>query len=85
MVKPTKLLTNMVAAHMLQRNKPSPPHWPTLPGTTQRYLRRCPSGPAGGRDLQSSADYTPAFVYNVFVAWEREYVRGVAPYVITVD
>lgn len=82
MVKPTKLLTNMKSARLLTRQRParrleassSCESGDGQPG--RKYLRMCPSGPSGDRDLQSSASYTQDFAQAVFFAWEHEYRRG---------
>ena len=72
MVKPTKLLTNMKSARLLTRQRParrleassSCESGDGQPG--RKYLRMCPSGPSGDKDLQSSASYTQDFAQAVF-------------------
>ena len=85
MLKPTRLLSNMKAVTLLlapiaqarralQMTQGSQASSST--GTPPRkFLRRCPSGPAGGRDLHESATYTRRFVAALLSAWEREFNR----------
>ena len=81
MQKPTKLLTSMMSAYVLQRAKPrvKVPTSSDGSGWPAKYLRGGRDQPAGGRDLQSSAVYTRDVVHSLSLAWEREHLRDAAP------